>query len=114
MVLFNPVFDNGPGGWGTERVGDRFQEFSPAHNVSKDDPPAIVFLGSQDKLIPVKTLETFKSNMENAGVRCKTRIYEGQGHGFFNHGKSGNKYYDETVKEMDAFLVSLGWLKAQS
>lgn len=111
MVLFNPVFDNGPGGWGTERVGDRYQEFSPAHNVTKDDPPAIVFLGSQDKLIPVKTLETFKSNMEKAGLRCETRIYEGQGHGFFNYGKSGNKYYNETVKEMDAFLVSLGWMK---
>ena len=72
MCLFNPVFDNGPGGWGTERVGDRYQEFSPAHNITKDDPPAIVFLGSQDKLIPVKTLETFKANMEKAGVRCET------------------------------------------
>jgi acetyl esterase len=111
MVLFNPVFDNGPGGWGAERVGDRYQEFSPSHNITKDDPPAIVFLGSQDKLIPVKTLETFKANMNQAGVRCETRVYEGQGHGFFNYGKSANKYFDETVKEMDAFLMSLGWLK---
>ncbi|HUX17055.1 MAG TPA: alpha/beta hydrolase, partial [Phycisphaerae bacterium] len=44
MVLFNPVFDNGPGGWGSDRVGDRYKEFSPVHNVSADDPPAIVFL----------------------------------------------------------------------
>jgi acetyl esterase len=111
MCLFNPVFDNGPGGYGAERMGDRYQEFSPAHNITKDDPPAIVFLGSTDNLIPVKTLETFKANMEKAGVRCETRIYEGQPHGFFNYGKSGNKYYNETVKEMDAFLVGLGWLK---
>lgn len=114
MVLFNPVFDNGPGGWGTERVGSRYPEFSPAHNITKDDPPSMVFLGSQDRLIPVKTLETFKANMEKAGVRCETRIYESQGHGFFNHGKDGNKFYDATVKEMDAFLVSLGWLKPAS
>jgi acetyl esterase/lipase len=113
MVLFNPVFDNGPGGWGAERVGERYQEFSPAHNVTKDDPPAIVFLGSNDKLIPLKTLTTFKENMDKAGVRCETRVYEGQGHGFFNFGKSENKYYNETVKEMDAFLVSLGWLKGK-
>lgn len=113
MCLFNPVFDNGPGGWGTERVGDRYKEFSPAHNITKDDPPAIVFLGSEDKLIPVKTLDTFKANMEAAGVRCEARVYEGQSHGFFNHGKGDNKYYEETVKEMDAFLVSLGWLKAK-
>ena len=114
MVLFNPVFDNGPGGWGTERVGNRYTEFSPAHNISKDDPPAIVFLGSKDNLIPVKTLEAFKANMEKVGVRCETRIYEGQGHGFFNYGKSENKFYDATVKEMDAFLTSLGWLKPGS
>ena len=114
MVLFNPVFDNGPGGWGTERVGERYREFSPAHNITKDDPPAIVFLGSQDKLIPVKTLDTFKANMEKVGVRCETRIYEGQSHGFFNYGKDGNKSYDATVKEMDAFLVSLGWLTPAS
>ncbi len=48
MVLFNAVFENGPGGWGYARVGQRYQEFSPFHNVSKDDPPAIVFLGSND------------------------------------------------------------------
>jgi acetyl esterase len=113
MVLFNPVFDNGPGGWGTERVGNRYPEFSPAHNVTKDDPPAIVFLGSADKLIPVKTLETFKANMEKAGVRCETRVYEGQPHGFFNYNGGKNKFYHETVKEMDAFLVSLGWLRAK-
>lgn len=111
MLLYNPVFDNGPGGWGANRVKDRYKEMSPAHNVSADDPPAIVFLGSQDKLIPVKTVETFKENMKKAGVRCETHIYEGQGHGFFNYGKSDNKYYYETVLESDKFLASLGWIK---
>ena len=33
--LFNPVFNNGPGQWGHERVGERFKEFSPAHNIGK-------------------------------------------------------------------------------
>ena len=112
MVLFNPVFDNGPeDGWGTARVGDRYREFSPAQNLSRDDPPAIVFLGTQDKLIPVKVVERFKAGMEKAGVRCETRFYEGQGHGFFNAGKGGGKYYCETMLEADKFLASLGWLK---
>jgi acetyl esterase len=43
LALFNPVFDNGPDqGWGIARVGDRFKEFSPAHNITADDPPAII------------------------------------------------------------------------
>jgi acetyl esterase len=111
MLLFNPVFDNGPGGWGTGRVGDRYKEFSPAHNITKDDPPGIVFLGSKDNLIPVKTVETFKANMEKVGVKCDIHIYEGQGHGFFNYGKEDSKYWYETVLESDKFLAGLGWIK---
>ena len=115
LTLFNPVFDNGPDqGWGRERVGDRYKEFSPAHNVSNDDPPAIVFLGTQDKLIPAAVAERFKANMEKAGVRCETRFYEGQGHGFFNPGKGGtDEYFYQTLLETDKFLASLGWLKGE-
>jgi len=58
LVLFNPVFDNGPdGGWGQQRVGQRYKEFSPAHNISADDPPAIVFLGRNDTLNGVPVVE---------------------------------------------------------
>jgi len=113
MILFNPVLDNGPGGFGTKSIGDRFREFSPAHNVSRDGPPAILFLGSEDKLIPVATLEKFKAAMEGAGVRCELRIYAGQGHGFFNARGGGGKYYALTVREADKFLASLGWVKGE-
>lgn len=109
LVLFNPVLDNGPGGWGAKLVGARFPELSPAHNVSADDPPAVLFLGSDDKLIPVATLEKLKAAMTKAGVRCDLHIYDGQGHGFFN--SKNPKYYQATVIEADKFLASLGWLK---
>ena len=93
-----------------QRVGDRYGEFSPFHNVSDDDPPAIVFLGSEDKLIPVKTAHDFQAAMEKAGNRSKVMIFEGQGHGFFNHGRDKNRPYYETVLATDKFLASLGWL----
>lgn len=110
MILFNPVLDNGPGSWGANRVGARVRELSPAHNISADDPPAIVFLGTADKLIPVATLEKFQAGMKAAGVRCELRLYEGQGHGFFNARNAGGEYYTRTVIEADKFLASLGWL----
>jgi len=115
LALFNPVFDNGPDqGWGHERVQDRYKEFSPAHNITKDDPPAIIFLGTKDKLIPVGVVERFKANMGKAGVRCEARFYEGQGHGFFNPGRGGtDEFYYQTLLETDRFLASLGWLKGE-
>lgn len=113
QVLFNAVFDNGPGGWGSSRVGKRYAEFSPFHNVSKDDPPALVFLGSADKLIPVKTAHDFQAAMKKAGVACEVMIFEGQPHGFFNHGRDGNRPYIKTVTAMDRFLSSLGWIEGE-
>lgn len=108
LVLFNPVFDNGPdGGWGTARVGNRFKEFSPAHNITADDPPAIVFLGRNDTLNGVPVVERFQANMKQAGVRCETRFYDGQAHGFFNN----EPWKTVTLIEADKFLASLGWLK---
>ncbi|MBA2116056.1 alpha/beta hydrolase [Bremerella alba] len=114
MVLFNPVYDNGPDGWGQKRVKDRFQEFSPAHNISADDPPSIVFLGSKDNLIPVSTAKRFEQEMKAAGVISELRVYEGQGHGFFNHSRDNHRWYNETVQEMDKFLGSLGWVLTDS
>lgn len=110
MILFNPVLDNGPGSYGAERVGDRYPELSPAHNVSPDDPPAILFLGSNDKLVPVKTLEDFKAKMTEAGVHCELHVYAGEEHGFFNFQNQDGKYYTLTVRAADQFLQSLGWL----
>lgn len=113
LVLFNPVFNNGPGEWGYARVGARYKEFSPAHNVKAGAPPTVVFLGDQDKLIPVKVARDFEDEMKKVGARCDVHIYEGAGHGFFNKRKNQEKWFDQTLVEMDKFLASLGWLKGE-
>jgi acetyl esterase/lipase len=107
LVLFNPVFNNGPGQWGYGRVKDRYKEFSPAHNITKDAPPTIVFLGDNDKLIPVSVLREFESEMKKIGARCETHIYPGAGHGFFNN----EPHFTQTLLETDKFLGSLGWVQ---
>ncbi|MEM6458774.1 MAG: alpha/beta hydrolase fold domain-containing protein, partial [Planctomycetota bacterium] len=33
LVLFNPVYDNGPDGYAHDRIGERYVDFSPAHNL---------------------------------------------------------------------------------
>jgi acetyl esterase len=111
LILFNPVLDNGPGNYGAERVGDRVQELSPAHNVTPKAPPSVLFLGSSDKLIPVPTLERFRDRLVAAGERCELHVYPGEEHGFFNSRNQDGKYYALTVRAADEFLRSLGWLE---
>jgi len=112
LLLFNPVFDNGPGGWGHERVGDRYPEISPLHNIRAGAPPTIVFLGTDDKLIPVATAEAYRDRMAAVEARCDLHLYPGQSHGFFNSSRSPLHFY-LTVREMDRFLGSLGWLDGE-
>ncbi len=109
LVLFNPVIDNGPGGYGFERISDEYKNFSPLHNLNKGAPPTIIFLGTEDVLVPVETAEYYKKVMEKVGSRCELRLYEGEGHGFFNY--RNFEYYKKTVSEADKFLQSLGYLK---
>ena len=109
LLLFNPVYDNGPKGYGHNRAKPWFPAISPAHNISKDDPPTIVFLGSEDSLIPVSTAEKFDGDLKAVGVRSELWVYDGQPHGFFNEQKNQKAFID-TVKKMDKFLQKLEWL----
>ncbi|MBN1910584.1 MAG: alpha/beta hydrolase [Pirellulales bacterium] len=108
LVLFNPVFDNGPDGYGHDRVKDYWKSISPMHNLNKKTPPTLVMLGTADSLIPVATAKQYKRLMTQAGVRCDLRLYDGEKHGFFNQSK-----FHETLLATDEFLTSLGYLEGK-
>lgn len=113
LVLFNPVIDTSPAGYGSDRLGPRWREISPLHHISKEAPPAIIFLGSEDDIIPVATAEAFKQRMTEAGVLCEVRVYPGQPHGFFNYRDGSNPYYSATLFEADRFLTHQGFLDGE-
>lgn len=116
LVLFNPVFDNGPTGYGFERIGERYTEISPMHNIGGKTPPTIVFLGTKDHLIPVETAKLYKQKMELAGNRCDVFFYEDRGHGFFNYrnvSENENRFFTETLLQTDLFLESIGYLRGK-
>jgi acetyl esterase/lipase len=111
LVLFNPVFDNGPGGYGHDRVKDYWKDISPLHNIDDNTPPTVVLLGTEDELVPVETAEKFKASMKSHGVRSDLYFYQDQPHGFFNYSRRAN--YTRTVADMDRFLVSLNYLERE-
>jgi acetyl esterase/lipase len=108
LVLFNPVYDNGPDGYGYDRVKEYWQDISPIHRLSKDVPPTIVFLGTEDKLIPVATGQSFKAKLDELGVRNQLHLYKDAAHGFFNKGEP----YADTLQKSIEFLTSLGYIPA--
>ncbi len=116
LVLFNPVYHNGPdGGYGYSRIEEWFPAISPAHNITKDDPPAIVFLGTKDKLIPVAHAEAFQTEQKALGIESELFLYAGEPHGFFNLsiGQGKKEHFIHSVLKTDAFLTSLGYLEGE-
>ena len=103
------------------RTGGKPLEVSPYHFVRPGLPPSILFHGTADDQVPFPTVQRFHEAMTAAGNRCELSAYEGQPHGFFNPGggqgepraDATRRYYD-TLKQLDAFLVSLGYLDPDS
>ena len=110
MILFNPVFDNGPNGYhgsSVEKLIDddfrchclsykipngkwthlfksRYKELSPYHNITSRTPPTLIMFGSQDNLVPVSIAKSFQKKMKDLSNICQLIIYDGAKHGFFN------------------------------
>jgi len=115
LVLFNPVADTTETGWtaAPRLLGDRCRELSPLHHITKDTPPAIIFHGADDRTVPVENVQRFRDKMQELGITCKLVVFEGKGHGFFNYGRDNNVPFKKTVREMDRFLASLGYLEGE-
>ena len=122
MVLYNPVAATAPiaGDWvptpedfakAVKRLGTGPMTISPAHHVRAGLPPTIVFHGLEDTTVRFSIVEEFTHRMKKAGNRCELIGYEGQSHGFFNYGRGDGSHYTKTVRAMDEFLRSLGYLE---
>jgi len=115
LVLFNPALvlaplygyqSEGKGKITEWRMGTKPENISPAHHIYKGAPPTIIFHGKADTTVPYITAEAFTAEMIKAGNRCELAGYEGANHSFFNT----IKWRDDTIKRMDQFLKSLGYL----
>lgn len=110
LLLYYPVIDNGPDGYGPEEMKKRFQEISPLHNIDSTAPPTLFAVGTRDQLIPVKTAEEFKTRMEKAGAVCELHLFEGAGHPIFYYAKELTENYDKILKLSDEFLQKHDYL----
>ncbi|WP_304066988.1 alpha/beta hydrolase [Pedobacter glucosidilyticus] len=88
LLLVSPVIDNGPDGFGYERVKDYWKEFSPLHNMNDNLPPTCILLGEKDPLIPVKTALKFAEAVKKSRSDIKFYVFKGEGHNIFDQSKS--------------------------
>lgn len=108
LVLYYPVIDTGPQGYGMAKCGAKWKDISPVDHVRAGLPPTILFFGTADTVTPFIGAKRFDEEMKKVGNRCDFVVHEGGIHGYFLYEQA---LYDETVKRTDEFLRSVGLLK---
>lgn len=111
LVLFNPVVDTSPQGFGYGKIGERYSEISPMDLDKGELPRFIIFHGKEDTVVSPESVKTFVSKARKAGVKCRLIIYKGQEHGFFNKKKNSDTYYRKTFEETVRFLEKNKFIK---
>lgn len=107
LVLLYPVIDTSKAGYGNAKIGQRWQELSPAHQVRGRVPPTLIFHGTGDTVTPFGGATAFRERMQEAGNRCELVAHPDGKHGYlmFDH-----KLYLETLAKTEEFLRSLDLL----
>lgn len=110
LVLFYPVIDTSQEGYGQARIGARWRELSPAHNVRRGLPPTLTFHGTADTTTPFKGAEAFHAAMLAAGNRSVLEVHAGGIHGYILYEKP---LYEETLAKTERFLREVGMWPAK-
>lgn len=88
-------------------------EIDPMTHIKSGMPPAIAFHGTADKISGYKFVKKFSDDYIAAGNKMDLHTYEGEKHGFTIIQNKGGKYFLETLKLTDEFMISLGYLSGK-
>lgn len=111
VVLYNPVINNGPEGYGYKLFDNDYKKISPFHNIAKGAAPTLIMSGIEDKIVPVHIIKSYQEKMIAFGNKCQVHLYEGQTHGFFRFNpKKDMTNYNGTLRDVEIFLNSLGYI----
>ncbi|MCU0796277.1 MAG: alpha/beta hydrolase fold domain-containing protein [Akkermansiaceae bacterium] len=108
LLLWYPVLDNGPTGYGPPDVKARFREFSPFHQDLSKAPPTLIFLGTKDGYLPEARAKEFEAAMRKAGRECSIHWFPGGVHPVYHYSKGPSPQRAEVLKSADAFLLRHG------
>jgi dipeptidyl aminopeptidase/acylaminoacyl peptidase len=58
------------------------RQISPVYHISRNAPPALIFHGDADKLVPIQQSELLVGKLKEAGVETKLVVKPGTGHAY--------------------------------
>jgi len=107
MVLYYPVIDTSPAGYGQKKIGRRWRALSPVDHVKAGLPPTILFHGTRDTVTPLRGAELFCARMQKAGNPCELVTHQGGRHGYFIFDL---RLYAQAMRRTEEFLKANDFL----
>lgn len=105
MILFYPVIDTGPQGYGYKLLGERWKQISPVDSVVAGLPPTLLLHGASDTVTPYAGAKLFHTRMLAVGNACELITGKG-GHGYFTYQQEP---LDAAMAQVDAWLKTHGY-----
>jgi acetyl esterase len=89
------------------------RQLSPTLQMDASLPPAWIFHGTADKVVPFSQVTEFRDRARelHAG-EVTVQAFPGRGHGFFNAKRGDGEDFDATIQGIVAGLRKLGWIDA--
>lgn len=119
MVLLNPVVNSMEHDFRIRKFKDdekapdsesHANEINPLTHIQSGMPPAIVFHGTADKISAYQFVKQWCDDYTKAGNQVELHTYDGEKHGFTAVKYKNGKYYLESLKLTDEWLIKLGYL----
>jgi acetyl esterase len=109
LVLFSPVIDTSPEGYGQAKLGLRWRDLSPVHHVTRGLPPTITFHGTADAVTPFAGAQAFHTAMLASGNPSELVVAPGAPHTYMF---KDARLYAETMARVQAFLGARGLIQS--
>lgn len=112
LVLFNPAVNldiaAARAGVAPAKLTELLR-LSPHHHLKAGTPPTIIFHGSADTTVPIKSVQNYAARVKELGGICEVSVFEGKTHSFFN--KEPEVW--GTLGQAETFLEKQGLLSAK-
>ena len=102
MILMYPVIDTSAKGYGQAKIGVRWRELSPVHNVRAGLPPALIFHGTGDDVTPFPAAAKFHKASVNLGNVSELIVQPAGRHGYVIF---DSDQLNQALVQMNKFLV---------
>lgn len=102
MILMYPVIDTSAAGYGQPKIGDRWKELSPVHNVKSGLPPALIFHGTGDDVTPFPAASEFHEKSGELGNISELIVQPAGRHGYIIFDPVE---LDRALAQMEGFLL---------